>query len=176
MHVHHAMALYWHTPQKGTRYGVYCCRCGRVAVCGFCNATMGQLRRILDRIHYWVMYPCRCSNNYRRASGCKNMEQIKKLLRPPCENEVRVIVAIMTLWVGVPRLIPGAQFGGLRFADPVVYGILMTIIGVALLVTCYNGYSRTVWGKLIAGIAFVSWTMLAALQPQASPPLGSISQ
>lgn len=90
------------------------------------------------------------------------MEQIKKLLRPLCENEVRVIVAIMTLWVGVPRLIPDAPFSELRFADPIVYGILMTIVGVALLITCYNGYSRTVWGKLIAGIAFVSWAMLAA--------------
>jgi uncharacterized membrane protein HdeD (DUF308 family) len=90
------------------------------------------------------------------------MEKIKNLLIPLCNNETRVIVDVLTLWVGIPRLIPDASFSILRFADPVVYGILMTTVGVALLVTCYNGYSRTIWGKSIAGIAFISWAMLAA--------------
>lgn len=89
------------------------------------------------------------------------MEQIKKLLKPPCGNEVRKAVGIFTFGVGVTRLIPGAQVGALRFADPVVYGIPMTVIGIALLMTC-NGRRNTVLGKVVAGVAFVSWAMLAA--------------
>jgi len=87
------------------------------------------------------------------------MENLKTLIKPPCGNQVRRAVGIFTLWVGVPRLFPGAQVSVLRFADPVVYGILMTIIGVALLFTC-NGRRGTVLGKTVAGAAFVAWAML----------------
>ena len=86
------------------------------------------------------------------------MENVKTLIKPPCGNEVRRAVGIFTLWVGVPRLF-GAQVSVLRFADPIVYGILMTTTGVALLMTC-NGRRGTVFGKAIAGVAFVAWAML----------------
>lgn len=90
------------------------------------------------------------------------MKNLKELLRPPWGREVRKTAGIFTLWVGIPRLIPGASFGQLKFADPVVYGILMTTVGILLIVTCLNGYRTTMAGKIVAGIAFVSWVMLAA--------------
>lgn len=90
------------------------------------------------------------------------MKNLKELLRPPWGREVRKVAGIFTLWVGIPRLIPGASFGQLKFADPVVYGILMTTVGILLMVTCLNGYRTTMAGKIVAGIAFVSWVMLAA--------------
>lgn len=96
------------------------------------------------------------------------MEKLKKLLDPLCANQLRLVVAIFTLWVGIPRLVPGTVFGPLRFADPAIYGVVMTVVGVALLVTCYNGYSRTIAGKTIAGIGFVSWSMLAAATTSAT--------
>jgi hypothetical protein len=90
------------------------------------------------------------------------MEKIRKLLKPLCENQLRLVIAVFTLWVGIPRLIPGVPFSPLRFADPVIYGIAMTTIGILLLITCYNGWPHTITGKIIAGIGFVSWAMLAA--------------
>lgn len=125
---------------------------------------MGRLQCLLDGVHYRpVLHGGRYDNNVRAAGG-PHMEKLKKLLRPPCGNEVRKAAAIFTLWVGVPRLpiFSEVPFNPLRFADQWVYGIVMTVVGILLLATCWNGYRHTIGGKVIAGIAFVCWSMLAA--------------
>lgn len=94
----------------------------------------------------------------------------QRLFIPPCGPSVRLLIAWYTLWVGLPRifdLTPGALLP-LRFLPPEVYGWLMTALGLALLVTCLNGWRRRWWGRAVAAAAFVVWVMLAAAAPSAT--------
>lgn len=74
----------------------------------------------------------------------------------------RFIVALFTLWVGIPRLpFFDASFSPLKFIDPWIYGVIMTTIGVGLLVTSYK-WRTTISGRVIASIGFVAWVGLTA--------------
>jgi len=87
-----------------------------------------------------------------------------KYLRPPCGTEVRRFVAGLTLAVGVPRL-PYLDdvliFAPLRYASPEVYGVYMTLIGLALLGTAFH-WRLDVPGRLAAALGVAGWAMLAA--------------
>ena len=64
---------------------------------------------------------------------------------------------------------PGIEpaFSPLRFVDPWVYGILTTVLGVALLFTAYRGRLAPV-GRVTAAIGVVVWVTLAAATPSAT--------
>ena len=92
------------------------------------------------------------------------MERKLRCLWPPHGSEVRKFAGWASLWVGIPRLLNqnDSLYSPLAFADPWVYGILMTILGVALLLTACSRRRRTIYSKVIAGIGFVAWMLLAA--------------
>ncbi len=94
---------------------------------------------------------------------------LKYYPKPPCGNEARRLIGVLTLAVGVPRLVffVDVPYNPLRFADPWVYGILMTVLGTLLLITSF-GRRRTIAGKLVAGASFVAWCMLAAATTSAT--------
>lgn len=90
--------------------------------------------------------------------------------KPPCGMQVRRLVALLTLAVGLPRLPwPGLEtaFSPLRFVDPWVYGVLTTALGVALYVTAYLGRLAPA-GRMIAAIGVVVWVMLAVATSSAT--------
>ena len=88
------------------------------------------------------------------------MERLN-LLKPKQCAIPRFLAALFTLAVGGPRLpFFDATFGPLKFIDPWIYGIIMTIIGLGLLITSYC--SRTsIGGRIIAAVGFVAWIGLA---------------
>lgn len=87
----------------------------------------------------------------------------RRYLYPPSGREVRRLVAVMTLAVGLPRLplvhdiLP---FAAHRFGEPAAFGVICTLAGLLLLVTAYE--RRTVWGRLAAVLGVVTWVTLAA--------------
>jgi len=85
-------------------------------------------------------------------------------LIPPGGVEVRRLVAWLTLAAGLPRLPLLADlfaFAPLRYFQPSVYGVLLTALGVALVITSYRG--RLAWyGRLTAAVGVAAWAMLAA--------------
>ena len=83
---------------------------------------------------------------------------------PPYGRQVRKLIAAATLAVGIPRLpFFGIQsYNPLRFADPWVYGIVMTLLGILLLTTACKITYHSMRKKVIAGFGFVCWSMLAA--------------
>lgn len=89
-----------------------------------------------------------------------------RYLRPPCGRQVRRMVALLTLAVGVPRLpiFDGETiyFALLRFFDPWVYGVMLTTLGVALWATVYRGWRMRPLGRLVAAVGFAAWVTLAA--------------
>lgn len=98
--------------------------------------------------------------------------RVRRYLAPPHGPQVRRLVAWLTLAVGLPRLpLPwptdGPAFAPLRFLPPEAYGVLMTALGVALMVTAYRGRLSVV-GRLVAAAGFVQWMMLAAATPSAT--------
>lgn len=87
-----------------------------------------------------------------------------RYLHPPCGKEVRRLVAILTLAVGIPRLpiIHDAfPFGEHRFGEPELFGVLCAIVGILLLVTAYK-WRLQLLGRLVAVLGFVTWITLAA--------------
>jgi hypothetical protein len=85
-------------------------------------------------------------------------------IRVPRGAELRLLAAMITLSVGVPRL-PGIadlfSFAPHRFGDPETWGVLFAVGGVALAATCYRG-RRSAVGRIIAGIGAVCYVALAA--------------
>lgn len=97
-----------------------------------------------------------------RAS--RSLAWCRRYLAPPTGAEVRRLVAMITLAVGLPRLPLMAElfsFAPQRFGPPELYGVLLTALGLALLATSYHG--RLTWyGRLTAVLAFTAWVTLAA--------------
>lgn len=88
----------------------------------------------------------------------------RRYLYPPAGAEVRRLIAVLTLAVGIPRL-PGvaevAAFAPQRFGPPEVFGVVCTLAGLALLATAYR-QRLTIWGRMAAVVAFAVWITLAA--------------
>lgn len=87
----------------------------------------------------------------------------RRYLAPPAGRQVRRLIAILTLAVGIPRL-PLVEdlvtFAPQRFGAPEVYGIACVLVGVLLMATAYE-LRLTLWGRTAAGLAFVLWATLA---------------
>lgn len=100
------------------------------------------------------------------------MRRWTRYLTPPCGRQARRLAAALTLAVGLPRLpaFDGAllAYNPLRFVDPWVYGVAMTVLGLALLVTAYDGWRMRPLGRLTAALAFVAWATLAAATSSAT--------
>jgi len=89
------------------------------------------------------------------------MKELLNQLKPKQCAIPRFIAALFTLWVGIPRLpFFDTPFSPLKFIDPWIYGIIMTIIGTGLLITSYK-YRASVGGRIIAAVGFVAWIGLA---------------
>ncbi len=87
----------------------------------------------------------------------------RRYLYPPSGREVRRLVAVMTLAVGLPRLPLVHElfpFAAHRFGDPAAFGVICTLAGLLLLVTAYD--RRTGWARLAAVLGVVTWVTLAA--------------
>lgn len=85
-------------------------------------------------------------------------------LKPPCGPDVRVFVGLITLATGVPRLPLLSEvlpFSPLRFASPEAWGVILTVLGIALLATSSRHRLR-VRGRIVAALAVVAWATLAA--------------
>lgn len=84
-------------------------------------------------------------------------------LHPPCGREIRRLIAILTLAVGLPRL-PLMHdlfsFAPQRFGEPELFGVLCTVVGILLLVTAYK-WRLELFGRLVAVLGFVTWITLA---------------
>lgn len=91
-------------------------------------------------------------------------------VRVPKGSEVRLLVAVCTFAVGLPRL-PGLQdfllFGNLRTVDPDIVGVLMTLLGLLLLATCYRG-RQSLFGRSVAAAGMVAWGSLMLVTPSAT--------
>lgn len=101
----------------------------------------------------------------------------RRYVKPPHGCEVRRLAAALTLAVGVPRLPIFAQtptFDPLRFVAPWVYGVMLTALGLALLVTSYRG-RLSVPGRLTAALGFAAWVMLAAATSSATSWLVNVA-
>lgn len=87
-----------------------------------------------------------------------------RYLHPPSGIEVRRLIAVLTLAVGIPRL-PVVHdvfsFGAQRFGEPGLFGVLCTVVGILLLVTAYK-WRLMLFGRLVAVLGFVTWITLAA--------------
>lgn len=87
--------------------------------------------------------------------------KILRVLKPPCGHAVRKMAAMLTLAVGLPRLpMFDAVYSPLRFMEPWVYGIVMTVLGLALYIT--SSRRLTAVGRVIAATGFTMWIVLAA--------------
>lgn len=100
-------------------------------------------------------------------------------LKPPCGVSARRLAAAFTLAAGVPRLPMfdwlasifdwfALAYTPLRFVDPWVYGVVMTLLGVAILVTSYKGRRLTLQGRVIAALGFTMWTVLTVATTSAT--------
>lgn len=101
----------------------------------------------------------------------------RRYLKPPHGCQVRRLTAALTLAVGVPRLpvfatAPSVDL--LRFVAPWVYGVMLTALGLALLVTSYRG-RLSLAGRLTAALGFAAWVMLAAATSSATSWLVNVA-
>ena len=90
--------------------------------------------------------------------------RLLQALRPPRGRDVRVICALFTLAVALPRLPvwPGItpSVNPLTILPPEMFGWLTLLLGVALLATA--GRWRThVAGRLVAFVGLLIWALLA---------------
>lgn len=91
-------------------------------------------------------------------------------MRVPKGSEVRLLVAACSFAVGIPRLPilhDLVQFGHLRGVEPDVVGVLMTVIGLLLLATCYRG-RQSIFGRSVAAAGMVAWGGLLFVTTSAS--------
>ena len=94
----------------------------------------------------------------------------RQYLYPPSGREVRRLVAVLTLAVGLPRLPLMGQlfsFAPQRFGPPEAFGVVCTLVGLLLLATSYE-LRLTIWGRLAAALGFVTWVTLAAATTSAT--------
>jgi len=89
---------------------------------------------------------------------------VRHYVYPPTGHQVRRLIAMISLAVGLPRL-PGVAelfaFAPHRFGEPEFFGFILTAVGIALMFTSYHG-RLTVYGRMVAGLGFVAWVTLAA--------------
>ena len=89
----------------------------------------------------------------------------RRYLYPPAGVEVRRLIAILTLAVGLPRLPVLAElfsFATQRLLPPETFGVICTLTGVLLLATCHSDRRLALIGRLSAAVGFVVWVSLAA--------------
>ena len=89
----------------------------------------------------------------------------RRYLYPPAGVEVRRLIAILTLAVGLPRLPVLAElfsFATQRLLPPETFGVICTLTGVLLLATCHSDRRLALIGRLSAAVGFVLWATLAA--------------
>ena len=89
---------------------------------------------------------------------------------PPSCNEVRRLIGIMTLAIGIPRLPvidEVVSFAPQRFGPSEAFGIISVLLGIALLATAFER-RLTVPGRAVAGLSFVWWVTLAAATTSAT--------
>ena len=89
----------------------------------------------------------------------------RRYLYPPSGIEVRRLIALLTLAVGLPRLPYMADlfsFAPQRFGPPEALGVSCTLAGLLLLATTYHGWRLAIWGRLCAVFGVVVWVTLAA--------------
>lgn len=87
-----------------------------------------------------------------------------RYLMPPSGVEVRRLIAVLTLAVGLPRLPllhEVLSFAPQRFGEPEAFGVICVVSGLLLLLTSYHG-RLSLTGRLVAALAFVVWVTLAA--------------
>ena len=88
----------------------------------------------------------------------------RRYLYPPAGREVRRLVALITLAVGLPRLPLLADvlvFTPQRFGQHEAYGIASIIVGMLLLATS-SRWRLALVGRLVAVAGVVLWATLAA--------------
>lgn len=92
-------------------------------------------------------------------------------VRVPHGSEVRLLVAVCTFAVGLPRLpilhdlLP---FGAARLPlEPDLVGVLMTILAALLLATCYRG-RQSLSGRIVAAVGMVAWGALMLVTASAT--------
>lgn len=94
----------------------------------------------------------------------------RRYLAPPCGVQVRRLLAWMMLAAGVPRL-PGLSdvlpVGRLRAGDPEMMGVVLLLVGVLMLATCYR-WRLTLFGRMTAALSFACWVTLAAVTTSAT--------
>jgi hypothetical protein len=91
--------------------------------------------------------------------------KVWKVLRPMRGQEVRRLVAFLTLAVAIPRLpfFPGPLITyPLGFLPQETFGWLFLVAGMALLATCYNRSRLQLRGRLVALATLLVWSVLAA--------------
>lgn len=89
----------------------------------------------------------------------------RRYLYPPSGREVRRLVALLTLAVGLPRLPYMADlfsFAPQRLLPHETFGVICTLTGVLLLATCHSDRRLALIGRLSAAVGFVVWVSLAA--------------
>lgn len=89
----------------------------------------------------------------------------RRYLYPPAGVEVRRLIAILTLAVGLPRLPVLAElfsFATQRLLPPETFGVICTLTGVLLLATCHSDRRLALIGRLSAVAGVVLWATLAA--------------
>lgn len=92
-------------------------------------------------------------------------------VRVPHGSEVRLLVAVCMFAVGLPRLpilhdlLP---FGAPRLPlEPDLVGVLMTILALLLLATCYRG-RQSIFGRSVAAAGMVAWGALMLVTASAT--------
>lgn len=94
----------------------------------------------------------------------------RRHLYPPRGREVRRLIAVLTLAVGLPRLPLAGDlftFAQQRLVSPEAFGVICTLIGILLLMTAYER-RLTLAGRLVAALGFVTWVTLAAATTSAT--------
>jgi hypothetical protein len=100
-----------------------------------------------------------------------NAKRLLQALRPFRGRDVRVMCAMFTLAVALPRLPlwPGAQptVNPLRLLPPEVFGWICLVLGIALLLTSGRWRCRFV-GRSVAFAGLLVWALLAGATTSAT--------
>lgn len=92
------------------------------------------------------------------------MRRVLRRVRVAQGAELRLLAAMISLSVGLPRLPLVADlfsFAPHRFGEAEAWGVLFALGGLALLATCYRGRLRAA-GRITAGLMAVSYVALAS--------------
>lgn len=97
------------------------------------------------------------------APAIETITRAWRFIRVPYGAEVRLLVAGISLGVGLPRLPVANKFFSyaiLTLLEKEYFGILFTLLGILLFVTCYK-WRLSASGRLISLGGLVLWSMLA---------------